>query len=183
MSISIKLEGIGEVDNALKELESEFGIKSIQSKVLIPAVREAMQPVLSAAIQNSPKDTGGLALSLIIEARRPTNKDRRSKYVTQTDTVIAAVTTASGKKLKAMSEGKGLLKARKKLAKMGFENADKFAGIQSDARAIAQEFGTSKIPSKPYLRPALESNSQSTVNRLAEILARRIEKFKSKYKG
>ena len=155
MSVTIKLEGIGEVDKALKALENEFGDKLARSKVLIPAVREALKPVLLQAKANAPKDSGDLTKSLIVEARRPNSRDRRSKYVTQTDTVIAAVTTASGKKL----------------AKMG---------IKSDARAIAQEFGTANHPAQPYLRPALESNAQSTVTRLGEILARRIEQFRIK---
>lgn len=156
MGVSIKLEGIGEVDKALRALEIEFGDKMAQSKVLVPAVREALKPVLAQAKANAPKDSGDLEKSLVIEARRPTRRDKRSKYVTQTDTVIAAVTTASGKKL----------------AKMG---------IKSDARAIAQEFGTANHPAQPYLRTALESNAQTTVNSLANILARRIEKFKTKY--
>jgi HK97 gp10 family phage protein len=156
MGVSIKLEGIGDVDKALKALEEEFGDKMARSKVLIPAVREALKPVLAEAKANAPKDTGDLMKSLVIEARRPTRRDKRSKYVTQTDTVIAAVTTASGKKL----------------AKMG---------IKSDARAIAQEFGTASTPAQPYLRTALESNAQTTVNSLASILARRIEGFKTKY--
>ncbi len=153
--VTIKLEGIGNVDKALKALEDEFGDKLARSKVLIPAVREALKPVLIQAKANAPKDSGDLTRSLIVEARRPTSRDRRSKYVTRTDTVIAAVTTASGKKL----------------AKMG---------IKSDARAIAQEFGTANHPAQPYLRPALESNAQSTVTRLGEILARRIEQFRAK---
>ncbi len=155
MGITIKLEGIGQVDQALKQLEEDFGAKTAQAKVLVPAVREAMRPVLLDARQNAPEDTGDLTRSLLVEARRPTKRDRRSKYVTQTDTVIAAVTTASGKKL----------------AKMG---------IKSDARAIAQEFGTARHPAQPYLRPALEANAQNTVTRLGNILARRIEAFRAK---
>lgn len=155
MGVTIKLEGIGQVDQALKQLEEDFGAKTAQAKVLVPAVREAMRPVLEQARANAPKDSGDLTRSLIVEARRPTRRDRRSKYVTQTDTVIAAVTTASGKKL----------------AKMG---------IKSDARAIAQEFGTARHPAQPYLRTALESNAQSTVTRLGEILARRIQAFRAK---
>lgn len=155
MSVTIKLEGIGEVDKALKALEDEFGDKLARSKVLIPAVREAMKPVLQQARANAPKDSGDLTRSLVVEARRPNSRDRRSKYITQTDTVIAAVTTASGKKL----------------AKMG---------IKSDARAIAQEFGTAQHPAQPYLRPALEANAQETVSRLATILERRIQKFRAK---
>jgi hypothetical protein len=53
-------------------------------------------------------------------------------------------------------------------------------GIKSDARAIAQEFGTARHPAQPYLRTALEANAQSTVSRLAQILARRISAFRAK---
>jgi len=155
--VTIKLEGIGPIADVLKEISKEIGDKKTQSKILVPAVREAMKPVLAMAKANAPKDTGALERSLIIEARRPTRRDRRSKYVTETDTVIAAVTTASGKKL----------------AKMG---------IESDARAIAQEFGSARNTAHPYLRPALESMAQSTVNTLSGILARRIEQFKAKQK-
>jgi hypothetical protein len=180
MAVTIKLEGLGEVDKALRQLEADFGQKESSKRVLIPAVRESLQPVLMQAIANAPKDTGGLALSLQVEARRPTARDRRSKYITQTDTVIGAVTTASAKKLARMSEGKGLLSARRKLKKLGFKNANAFVGIESDARAVAQEFGSARNPATPYLRPALEANAQSTVNRLALILARRINEFRSK---
>lgn len=180
MGVTVKLEGIGEVYSAFESLAAEIGDKTARSKILIPSVREAMKPVLSRAQSNAPADTNALKLSLIVEARRPTKRDRRSKYVTQTDTVIASVTTASGKKLAAMSEGRGLIKARKRLIKMGAtaEQAAAFMGFKSDARAMAQEFGSSRNPAHPYLRPALEGLSQDTVNRLGKILGRRIEQYR-----
>ena len=153
MSVSIKLEGVGSVQAVFRELADEIGDKKANSKILIPAVREAMKPVLAKAIGEAPEDTGGLKRSLQIEARRPNRKDKRSKYIANTDTVISLVTTAPGKKL----------------AKLG---------IKSDARAIAQEFGTARNPKHSYLRVALESESQSTVKNLAGILARRIDKYK-----
>ena len=153
MKTSMKLEGLAEVSNILQELENEIGDKAARSKILVPAVREAMKPVLEAAKNMAPKDTGGLVRSLRIEARRPNKKDYRSKYVNQSDTVIATVTTAPGKVL-----------AKK--------------GIKSDARAIAQEFGTAKMAAKPYMRPALEANYPSVVDSLKKILLRRIEKFR-----
>ena len=153
MSVSIKLEGVGSVQAVFRELADEIGDKKANSKILIPAVREAMKPVLAKAIGEAPEDTGGLKRSLQIEARRPNRKDKRSKYIANTDTVISLVTTAPGKKL----------------AKLG---------IKSDARAIAQEFGTARNPAHPYLRAALESQSTSVVNNLAGILARRIDKYK-----
>jgi HK97 gp10 family phage protein len=153
MSVSIKLEGVGSVQAVFRELADEIGDKKANSKILIPAVRQSMKPVLAKARANAPVDTGGLKRSLQVEARRPNRKDKRSKYIANTDTVISLVTTAPGKKL----------------AKLG---------IKSDARAIAQEFGTARNPAHPYLRAALESQSTSVVNNLARILARRIDKYK-----
>lgn len=180
--VTIKLEGIGNVMNAFEQLADEIGDKKARSKVLIPAARAAMKPVLDSAQQKAPVETGALRLLLQVEARRPTNRDRRSKYINKSDTVIAVVTTASGKKMQAMSEGKGLQRTRKRLTKMGAtaEEAASFMGFKSDARAIAQEFGTASTPSHPYLRPALESQSQSTVERLADELRKYIERFRAK---
>lgn len=180
MGVTFKIEGLKDVYAAFEQLAEDIGDKKAQSKILVPAAREAMQPVLNQAVSNAPVDTGGLRLSLQVEARRPTKRDRRSKYITQGDTVIATVTTASGKKLKAMSEGKGLLKARRKLAKLGVDDAKNFMGIQSDARAIAQEFGSARNGAKPYLRPAMESQADQTAKRLGEILGRRINQYKAK---
>jgi HK97 gp10 family phage protein len=152
---TIKLTGMADVEDALRRLEDDFGNKMARSKVLVPAVREAMKPVLANARANAPVETGGLKRSLQVEARRPSRKDKNSKYVSSSDTVIALVTTAPGKKL----------------AKMG---------IKSDARAIAQEFGTAKTPAHPYLRTALESQSASVVENLKAILVRRIDTFRKK---
>ena len=94
MQATFKIEGLKEVLAAFDELAEEIGDKKATSKILVPAVREAMQPVLNQAVANAPVDTGALKISLQIEARRPTRLDKRSKYVHNTDTVIAAVTTA-----------------------------------------------------------------------------------------
>ena len=153
MSVSIRLEGVGNVQAVFRELADEIGDKKANSKILVPAVREAMRPVLVQARANAPEDTGGLKRSMQVEARRPTRRDKGSKYISSTDTVISLVTTAPGKKLVKM-------------------------GIASDARAIAQEFGTARHPAQPYLRTALESQSQSVIDNLAQILARRIDKYK-----
>lgn len=188
MSTSFKIEGLKEVLAAFDELAVEIGDKKATSKILVPAVREAMKPVLTQAIARAPVDTGGLRLSLQIEARRPTQADRRSKYITSNDTVVGAVTTASGKKLAQMSEGKGLISARKRLAKMdndahvGAYRAKNFQGIEGDARAIAQEFGSAHNPAHPYLRVAMESQAQDTAQKLGAIIGRRLNQYKAKQK-
>ena len=177
MTVSIKLEGIGEVDAALRQLEADFGVKETSKRVLVPAVREAMKPILSVAQGMAPKDTGALAMHLQVEARRPTRRDMRSKYIDTTDVVIAAVTTKTfPKKLKKkfLQENVELYQSDRQAYRKKFRE---FA-----LSAIAQEFGTARNPAKPFLRPALEANSQITVSRLAAILARRIAEFRSKQK-
>lgn len=181
--MSFSISGLKELNAKLNDIAEEIGDKKTNSKIVIPAMREAMQPVLQMAQSNAPVHTGGLRLSLQVEARRPTRTDRRSKYISATDSVIAVVTTASGRKLARMSEGSGLTQSKKKLsastkdAHVGAYLAHSFAGIKSDARSIAQEFGTARNGSKPYLRPAIEAQKTSTVNSLAEILRRRLTKY------
>lgn len=184
--VLIKLEGLGDVISAFDELAQQIGDRKARSKILIPAARSAMKPILAMAQQNAPVDTGALKLMLQVNARRPTSRDRRSKYITGNDAVIATVTTASGKKMAAMSEGKGLERSKRRIASMendahvGAYLAHNFKGFKSDARAIAQEFGSAKTPAQPYLRPALESQSQQTVDKLADELRKYISKFRAK---
>jgi hypothetical protein len=142
-----------------------------------------MKPVLLMAQMNAPKDTGDLARTMQIEARRPTRKDIRSKYITEKDTVIALVTTkAFPKKLKKEFYEKNaeLYKTDKAQYNRDLKERKKQVGVLSDARAIAQEFGTARNGAQPYLRPALESQADQTAKRLGEILARRISKYRIK---
>jgi HK97 gp10 family phage protein len=183
MKATFKIEGLKEVLAAFDELAEEIGDKKAQSKILVPAVREAMKPVLSMAQTGAPKDTGALSNTLIIEARRPTRKDRRSKYITQNDTVIAAVTTkAFPKKIRQafQKENAGLDADayRKKFKKM-----TQSMNFPYDARAIAQEFGTANMKGhQPFLRPAIESQAPQTAQRLGEIIGRRLNQYKAKHK-
>ena len=182
MKATFKIEGLKEVLAAFDELAEEIGDKKAQSKILVPAVREAMKPVLSMAQTGAPRDTGALSNTLIIEARRPTRKDRRSKYISQTDTVIAAVTTkAFPKKIRQafQKENAGLdaNAYRKKFKKM-----TQSMNFPYDARAIAQEFGSAHNAAQPYLRPAIESQAPQTAQRLGEIIGRRLNQYKAKQK-
>lgn len=181
MGVTFKIEGLKDTYEALNEIAEQIGDRKTRSKILIPAMRKSMAVTLSRAQDLAPKDTGALALLLQVEARRPNQRDRRSKYITQRDTVIAAVTTASGKKMAQMSTTKGIARARRRLKKMGVQNPDKLTGFTSDARAIAQEFGTAHNPSQPYLRPALESTAAMNVEELAAQIRKYIDKFKAKH--
>ena len=183
--VTYKIEGLKDVLAAFEELAADIGDKKARSKILVPAAREAMKPVLTMAKMNAPKDTGDLSKTLQIEARRPTKRDIRSKYITENDTVIALVTTkAFPKKLKKEFYEKNAALYESDLAqyKRKLKEAKQQEGVLSDARAIAQEFGTARNGAQPFLRPALESQANQTAKRLGEILARRISKYRIKNK-
>jgi hypothetical protein len=118
-------------------------------------------------------DTGALAASLRIEARRPTQKDKHSRYIQTTDTVIGTVTTAPGNVLAKRSfyNYSASYKARKDI---------KTKGIPSDARANVQEFGSYKMAAHPFMRPALESRGVEVVGSLGRILGEKLESYRAK---
>jgi HK97 gp10 family phage protein len=53
-------------------------------------------------------------------------------------------------------------------------------GIDSDARAIANEFGTAKMPAKPFMRPAMESQGGNVVGSLSSSLKEVLQKYRAK---
>lgn len=179
--IRFKIEGLDNLLRNLDDLAEQIGDKKVNSKILVPALREAMKPALQAIRAAAPKDTGALAAHLHIEARRPNKRDKRSLYVRQGDTTIALVTTkAFPKKLK-----KEFYEANKDLSSSAKSKAfKKFAlstGFPYDARAIAQEFGTARNPAHPYMRVGMEAANPGILGNLRRILADRIDNYKMKH--
>ena len=164
---NFRVEGIGiaEFKELLGQIQEDFGPKDTKN-ILRNSVRLAMKPVLATARALVPKDTGQLAASLQIESRKPTTRDKASKYVTANDIVIAKVTAYIGK------EGH---RRTFKSIKSGSKTE-----MESDARAIAMEFGTANDPAKPYLRPALESNATVITTNLGDSLRQSLEKYKAR---
>lgn len=167
---TVTVEGLKETKEIFRQLNSEIGDKESRSKVLIPAVKEAMIPVLNAARLMAPVDTGKLKTTLGIQGKRPTARDRKSKYISANDDVVAFVST------KPIPP-----KLKKQARELSGKERKKFFREQGyDARAVANEFGTAKMPAKPFLRPALEGNVYDVTNRLGMILKNKIEQYRSK---
>jgi HK97 gp10 family phage protein len=164
--VSVQFTGVQELEQLMTEMQDDFGVKD-QKKILTAAVRKSMASVLSKARQLAPVDTGGLQASLRIEARKPSRRDKKSIYVNPSDVVIGTVTTASGKQL-----------AKKKFTNV--KTGKKQVGIESDGRAIANEFGTAKIAAKPYMRPALETSTTAVLSELGDNLRVQLTKYKSR---
>jgi hypothetical protein len=139
-----------------------------------------MKPVLAMAKALSPKDTGTLDRSLYITARRPSGKDKQSRYVKYQDSVISLVSTKPiPKSLKnKFKASHGHLKgAEYKQARKAYFTEQ---GYLADGRAAANEFGTAKMSAQPFLRTSLESQAQSVSATLGQILKQKIEQYKAK---
>lgn len=171
-----RLEGVQELEDVFKELTDDFGPRD-GKRILLRGIKRALQPVLLSAKAEVAKDTGALAASLQVEARRVTSKDRGSKYIDQRDDFIGAVTTASGRKLANIKFVN--LKSTHEIYKTK-RKAIKQVGMASDGRAIALEFGTAKRPARPFLRQALESNSAVVAESLGQEIKVEIEKYKAR---
>ena len=178
-----EVKGLDKLMLNLDDLADVIGDKKATSKVLIPALREAMKPALAAIREKAPKDTGAMAEHLWIEARRPNKRDKRSLYVRPGDKTIALVTTkAFPKKLKKQwhADNKDLSPSQRQKA---FKKFALSTGFPYDARAIAQEFGTSRHPAQPFMRTEFAAQSSNVVNELARALKQRIDNYKMRYLG
>lgn len=166
-------EGFKEFDELLTQIQKDFSEKD-SAGILRKAVRKAMEPALSAARGAVSVDTGALRESLQVEARKPTNKDRRSKYVSRGDVAIGLVSTAPGWKLARTAYLNQRTVKKQKNKEM------KTIGIKSDARATALEFGTAKMGAKPFLRDALKNTSSEVLRVLGSSLKIELEKYKQR---
>jgi len=180
MGFSFAVVGLKDTLAVFNELQEQIGDKNAKSKILIPAVKEAMLPVLAMAKAGAPKDTGLLSNSIYVTARRPTRKDMKSKYITSKDSVISIVSSRPiPRKIKqALQKTHGHLtgKEYKKARKKFYENQ----GIMYDARAIANEFGTAKMSAQPFMRVSLESQAQAVASQLGTILNQKMQAYKAK---
>lgn len=178
MKTSFQITGMKDTLEVFQLLENEIGDKKARSKVLIPAVKEAMKPVLAMAKSIAPYDNSSdhagvhLRDTLTIVGRKPTRNDKKSKYINYSDTVIAIVTSKPiPKKLKTQTAG-----MNKKQRQVFYKSQN----VLYDGRAMFQEFGTAKMAAQPFMRPALESQAMSVSTKLGEILKQKIEQYRSK---
>jgi HK97 gp10 family phage protein len=102
-TFSIKTEGFKELEQVLVQMGEEMGYDTPARRVLVPAAKEAMQPVLMKALQLIPFDESNtegphMRDTLRVSAKQPSQKDRRSVYIDKNDAVIAMVSVKTDKR-------------------------------------------------------------------------------------
>jgi len=141
-SKSVKLEGFAEFEQQLKEMAEGFRGDLVARNTLVPAAKAAMEAVLQTAQTRAPvgdkprdgKNPIHMKDTIRLDARIPSDKDKQSDYVNDTDGAIAVVS------------------------------------VKKSAVSLANEFGTSKRPAKPFLRIALQENVNTVLTQLKSVL-------------
>jgi len=102
INIDIKLTGFAEFDELMTQLGNDFGYAESAKKVLVPAMRKAVQPIKDSILPLVPydeksKDYWHLRDSLIAYARQPKDTDKRSKYIHEDTAVVGIVSVKKNK--------------------------------------------------------------------------------------
>lgn len=102
-SLTFKAEGFKELEQVLVEMGEDLCYGKTASRVLIPAVKAAMQPVLQSARQMAPYDESNntsphLRDSLRLTVRTPAPRDLKSMYIEKNDIVMGLVSVKTDKR-------------------------------------------------------------------------------------
>lgn len=81
--------GFDDFDKILDQMGKDFGYTDVNKRTLVPALRNAMMVALPTAKNLVRRDTGELAESIDVVAKRPSDKDKQSKYIYDSDAAIA----------------------------------------------------------------------------------------------
>jgi HK97 gp10 family phage protein len=151
-SKSFQLEGFAEFEQQLKDMAEGFRGDLVARNTLVPAAKAAMQPVLDSAKSKAPVG----------------DKPRDSQNpIHMRDTIRLDARIPSGKD--RMSQYVNETDA-----------AIAVVSVKKSAVSLANEFGTSKMPANPFLRPALQENSNVVLAELKSQLAVRITDYAKK---
>ena len=155
MANPVRIEGLRELNAALARLPRE-----LDRKVLNAALMAGARPMVETIKARAPVDTGTLARNIRARPVRP--------YPGTTATVEIGVRRLNKRQVNLLRE-----KARK-------------AGQSPRVNAWYWrflEFGTSKMPARPFMRPGFEAQKLGVIESIKLALARRIEREATKLGG
>lgn len=155
-NVTMQVEGLRELGEKLKTLSQDVGLKATRGAALAGA-----QVVKNAAKQKAPKDTGNLEAAILVKWIKNNGNKNISKY-------IVGVRSGKGKRF---GEIEGGTTQDVKDAKAGTGKLGKEAFYW-----WFHEFGTVKMPARPFLVPAFEQNQNQAIDAMKKRLEQRIKK-------
>lgn len=160
--IKLETHGLMDLAQGLKDLEAELVALGANEgrKVLTRAARKSFTPVLDAARAAAPVDTGLLRENIVIVAQKP--KDVES-------VVTVGLRVRRAKEVRISKHG---------VTKGGTHRLS----TSPHWRWHFIEGGTSSLPARPFLRPALDANAEAVVGNLRGELRKTIDRVLKKRK-
>jgi len=109
-TFTLKTEGFKELEEVLIQMGEDMYYDKTAKKVLVPAVKAALQPVARTMWQMSPYDSQNFSTphmrdSVRIFARVPNNKDKRSDFFDKDTVVTGTVSVKADARRLAMEFG------------------------------------------------------------------------------
>ena len=91
--MALETYGFEDFDKTLAQMGDEFGYTDVNKRTLVPALKRALLVALPTAQSLVRQDTGQLKESLSVISKRPTDRDKKSKYVSDADAAIAMLSS------------------------------------------------------------------------------------------
>jgi HK97 gp10 family phage protein len=151
-TVTMELTGFKELAAALRELPERVARNGLRA-----AVNAGATVIKKEAIAKAPKDTGALRDNLYQKQIREQSGDMKQTFYVGVRKGVAKYANT---------------KANRRAGKAG--TAYKNDGTTFYWRFL--EFGTSKMPAHPFMRPAFESRKEAAVKAIGEKLDERIQK-------
>ena len=151
-SKSFQLEGFAEFEQQLKDMAEGFRGDLVARNTLVPAAKAAMGSVLDSAKSRAPVGD------------KPRD-DKNPIHMRDTIRLDARIPNNKDRMSQYVNDT---------------DSAIAVVSVKKSAVSLANEFGTSKMPAHPFLRPALQENSESVLTELKSQLAVRITDYAKK---
>lgn len=166
MSVDFKVEGFTELYAEMDKLSEEIG-KQKTDRIWRNALRYAMEPVLQDAKTYSPKDTHELVDHIYMKVHRPQGRDKSSNSYAG-EMYMARVTLSP---IREDSKQNFVMNKRGKLQAVW---------VNKKPVGVSQEFGNANTPMHPFMRPAMDNNTDRVISRLGWAVWEAIAKMEYK---
>lgn len=162
--VTIKIKGLKELDNALKQLPI-----AVQGKALQSSVKEAANLIKDRAENNldSHDKTGTLKKNVTAKLNKKRTSEWRAAYW------VGVKSLTNAEVIEHRIKSRGTVKSKAAIAKIT-------PGDKGYWRFL--EFGSSRQVKQPFLTPAFESQKMEAIESIKRKLAMAIEKAAAKWK-
>jgi hypothetical protein len=151
--LKFQLSGFAEFEQQIIDMANGFRMDTVLKQTLAKAAEESMTSVYHAAKAYAPYDS-----------EKP-RSDYNPFHMRDTLKLKSRLTTPSDREAPSINENSVVLA---------------MVTVKRSAVSLAQEYGTSKIPARPFLRPALQYGAQTVISDLKDSLGRIIPEYAQK---